>query len=93
MNFNVPKISNIVTPNGDGINDTWIIPDKYLAGTNTHIVILSSFGEIVFQTDNYDNYSGWPQTSIEFNNFNPVYYYIITPNGQSTKKGSITLVK
>jgi hypothetical protein len=93
VNLNVPKISNIVTPNGDGVNDTWIIPDKYLAGTNTHIVILSSLGEIVYQTDDYDNYNGWPQTSIEFNNFNPVYYYIITPTGESAKKGSITLLK
>ena len=93
VNLNVPKISNIVTPNGDGVNDTWIIPDQYISGTNTHIMILSSLGEIVFESDNYDNYSGWPQTSIEFNNFNPVYYYIITPNGGSAKKGSITLVK
>lgn len=93
VNLNVPKISNIVTPNGDGINDTWIIPDLYIGGTNTHIMILSSLGEIVFETDNYDNYDGWPQKAIEFNNFNPVYYYIITPNGGSAKKGSITLVK
>jgi hypothetical protein len=93
VNLNVSKISNIVTPNGDGVNDTWIVPDKYLAGTNTHIKILSSLGEIVYQTDNYDNYSGWPQTAIEFNNFNPVYYYIITPTGESAKKGSITLLK
>ncbi|MDR6845139.1 gliding motility-associated C-terminal domain-containing protein [Flavobacterium granuli] len=93
VNLNVPKISNIITPNGDGVNDTWIIPDKYLTGTNTHISILSSLGEIVYQTDNYDNYNGWPQTAIEFNNFNPVYYYIITPTGESAKKGSITLVK
>lgn len=93
VNLNVPKISNIVTPNGDGVNDTWIIPDQYISGTNTHIVILSSLGEIVYQTDNYDNYNGWPQTVIEFNNFNPVYYYIITPTGGSAKKGSITLLK
>jgi gliding motility-associated-like protein len=92
-NFNVPQIANIVTPNGDGVNDTWIIPDQYISGTNTQVMILNSLGEIVFQTDNYDNYSGWPQTTIKFSNFNPVYYYIITPTGQSAKKGSITLVK
>jgi hypothetical protein len=92
-NFNVPQIANIVSPNNDGANDTWIIPDQYISGTNTQVMILSSSGEIVFQTDNYDNYNGWPQTTIEFNNFNPVYYYIITPTGQSAKKGSITLVK
>jgi hypothetical protein len=92
-NYNVPQISNVVSPNNDGANDTWIIPDQYISGTNTQVMILSSSGEIVFQTDNYDNYNGWPQTAIEFNNYNPVYYYIITPTGQSAKKGSITLVK
>jgi gliding motility-associated-like protein len=92
-NFNVPQVANIVTPNGDGVNDTWIIPDQYISGSNTHVMILSSLGEIVFETDNYDNYNGWPQTAVEFNNYNPVYYYIITPTSSSAKKGSITLVK
>lgn len=93
VSLSAAKISNIVSPNGDNVNDTWIIPDQYEAGTNTHVMILSSLGEIVFETDNYDNYNGWPQTVIEFKNFNPVYYYIITPTGGSAKKGSITLVK
>jgi hypothetical protein len=91
-NFDATKIPNVVTPDRE-TNKTWIIPEEYLVGTNTHIVILSSLGEIVFETDNYDNYNGWPQTAIEFKNFNPVYYYIITPTGGSAKKGSITLVK
>ncbi|WP_185965903.1 gliding motility-associated C-terminal domain-containing protein [Flavobacterium sp. ZT3R18] len=103
-NFNVPQIANIVTPNNDGANDTWIIPDDYIDG-KAKVMILSSLGEIVFETDNYDNYgtddcvdkvhcSNWPNTNTpEFNNYNPVYYYIITPTGQSAKKGSITLVK
>jgi hypothetical protein len=85
--FDVLKISNILTP-----AHSWIIPEEYTGG-KAKIMILSSLGEIVFESDNYDNYNGWPQTSIEFNNFNPVYYYIITPNGGSAKKGSITLVK
>nr|WP_315203383.1 gliding motility-associated C-terminal domain-containing protein [uncultured Flavobacterium sp.] len=92
INYNVPKIPNIITPNNDGTNDSWIIPDIY-SNTNTHVTILSSLGEIVFETDNYDNYNGWPQSNIEFKNFNPIYYYIIAPNGESAKKGSITLLK
>jgi gliding motility-associated-like protein len=92
IDYNVPKIPNIISPNNDGANDTWIIPDIY-SNTNTRVTILSSLGEIVFETDNYDNYNGWPQSDIEFKNFNPVYYYIITPNGESAKKGSITLLK
>jgi len=87
VNTNVSKISNILTP-----EHTWIIPDQYTGG-QAQVKILNSYGEVVFQTDNYDNYSGWPQTAIEFKNFNPVYYYIITPTGGSAKKGSITLVK
>jgi hypothetical protein len=92
IDYNVSKIANIISPNNDGVNDTWIIPDDY-NNTNTHVSILNSLGEIVFETDNYDNYNGWPQTNIEFKNFNPVYYYIITPNGSSAKKGSITVLK
>ncbi|WP_228520968.1 gliding motility-associated C-terminal domain-containing protein [Flavobacterium sp. HJJ] len=92
INYNVPKIPNIITPNNDGTNDTWIIPDIY-SNSNTHVTILSSLGEIVFETDNYDNFSGWPQSDIEFKNFNPVFYYIIAPTGDSAKKGSITLLK
>jgi hypothetical protein len=85
--FNVPKISNILTP-----EHTWIIPNQYTGG-QANVMILNSYGEIVFQTNNYVNDNGWPQTSIEFKNFNPVYYYIITPTSGSAKKGSITLVK
>jgi gliding motility-associated-like protein len=92
FDYNVPKIPNIITPNNDGTNDTWIIPDLY-SNTNTRVTILNSLGEIVFETDNYDNYDGWPQYDIEFKNFNPVYYYIIAPNGESAKKGSLTLLK
>ena len=89
---NVAFIPNIISPNGDGINDTWIVPVAYTNGL-ANIMILSSVGKNVFQTDNYDNNNGWPQTPIEFTNFNPVYYYIITPTDGSVKKGSITLVK
>jgi hypothetical protein len=92
IDYNVPKIPNIISPNNDGNNDTWIIPDDF-SNTNTKVIILSSLGEIVFETDNYDNYNGWPQSAIEFKNFNPVFYYIITPNVGSDKKGSITLLK
>ncbi len=92
VDYNVSKIPNIISPNNDGTNDTWIIPDEYTNG-KANVLILSSVGENVFQTENYDNYSGWPQAPIDFKNFNPVYYYIITPSAGSAKKGSITLVK
>ena len=87
----VAKIPNLISPNGDGANDTWEIPQKYVGGTNTQVVILSSQGEIAINTNNYQN--NWPQNQLDFETVNPVYYYIITTSDGKTKKGTITVVK
>ncbi len=41
---------NIITPNGDGINDTFEIAEK-----NTKIEIWNRWGKLVFKSDNYQN--------------------------------------
>jgi gliding motility-associated-like protein len=87
----VANIPNVVSPNGDGINDTWVIPQEYVSGTNTEVLIISSQGETVLQTKNYLN--NWPQNQLDFKSINPVYYYIIKTGNNSTKKGSITVIK
>jgi gliding motility-associated-like protein len=87
----VAKIPNVISPNGDGINDTWEIPQQYISGTNTLITIFNSQGNIVFSTNNYQN--NWPENQIDFKDINPLYYYIITPLNGQTKKGTITIVK
>jgi gliding motility-associated-like protein len=88
---NVTNIPNLVSPNGDGINDTWIIPQEYVSGTNTKVQLISSLGEIVLDTNDYQN--NWPENGNDFKNINPVYYYIITTQDQKVNKGSITIVK
>ncbi len=87
----VPNIPNLISPNGDGINDTWIIPQEYVSGTNTDITIISSQGQIELQTNNYLN--NWPETELNFTDVNPVYYYVITTENNKIFKGSITVVK
>lgn len=88
---NVEKIPNVISPNGDGANDTWVIPQKYVNGTNAEVVIISSMGKVEFKTNNYQN--NWPENEIIFADVNPVYYYIITPINGKQKKGTITVIK
>lgn len=88
---NVTLIPNLISPNNDGINDTWILPQEYVSGTNTEILLLNSRGEIALQTNNYQN--NWPENALDFKLVNPIYYYIITTQDNKVKKGSITVVK
>ncbi|MGC1632508.1 MAG: gliding motility-associated C-terminal domain-containing protein [Gelidibacter sp.] len=87
----VEKIPNLISPNGDGINDTWVIPTKYVNGTQTEVIIMNNQGKVVLQTTAYMN--NWPQDPMELSSINQVFYYIITTPDRQTKKGSITVVK
>ena len=87
----VDKIPNVVSPNGDQINDTWIIPTQYVSGTNTEVIIMTNRGKVVLKTNDYQN--NWPENDLDLTSINQVYYYIITTTDNKTKKGSITVVK
>ncbi|XCF05245.1 gliding motility-associated C-terminal domain-containing protein [Tamlana crocina] len=87
----VAEIPNLISPNADGSNDTWVIPQQYVNGSGAEITILSAQGKVVLQTNNYQN--NWPENQIDFKDITPVYYYIIKPQNGSEKKGSITVIK
>lgn len=87
----VLEIPNLISPNGDGMNDTWVIPQEFVNGTEAEVIIISSQGKVEFQTTNYLN--DWPQNELDFKDINPVYYYIITTSNGKTNKGSITVVR
>jgi len=87
----VSNIPNLISPNGDNINDTWMLPQAYISGTNTEIIIMDATGNVVLKTNDYRN--NWPQNELNFKNINPVYYYVITTQNNNIRKGSITIVK
>jgi gliding motility-associated-like protein len=87
----VENIPNVISPNGDGINDTWVIPTTYVSGSNTEIIIFSSQGEKVFNTKDYLN--NWPEDQLGSGSVIQLYYYMIIPQDLEPKKGSITILK
>ena len=87
----VAKIPNVISPNGDGINDSWVIPTQYVSGTNTLVTIMNNYGKVLLQTDNYNN--NWPENELNASGINQVYYYVIQTTNNETRKGSITVIK
>lgn len=87
---NVENIPNLISPNGDGINDRWVIPTKYVSGTNTMVMIMDNYGKVVLQTDNYLN--NWPESDLGISSINQVFYYVIQSDNE-TRKGSVTVIK
>lgn len=83
--------NNMITPNGDGVNDTWVVKNIKLY-PNNELKIFDREGRVVFSVFGYDN--SWDGMF----NGNPLkedtYYYILTiDSGKSRKTGFISIVK
>jgi gliding motility-associated-like protein len=75
-------IMGIITPNGDGLNDTWVIIgiENF---RNNNVKIYNRWGNLVYEKDyyqnNWDGHSDGRLTIMESSKLLPVgvYYYII----------------
>lgn len=86
-----PVIPNAFSPNGDGINDKWIILylDSYPGCT---VDIFNRYGQRVFRSTGY----GTPWDGTMNGNALPVgtYYWIVNPrNGRPVEKGAVTIIR
>jgi gliding motility-associated-like protein len=92
---NVPQnnvtANNLLTPNGDGRNDTWFIKNIDLFPNNT-VTVFDHSGKILFTKKGYNNdwdgnYNGQPLKE-------DTYYYVIDLGpGDKQIKGYITVLK
>jgi gliding motility-associated-like protein len=89
----ITAVPNVFTPNGDGINDQWFIPEIYTT-SEVEVFIYSASGEILHQGNyNNDPSEAWPQTTLSHIKYNPVFYYRILRGSEVLEQGSLTLIK
>ncbi|MGB3006471.1 MAG: PKD domain-containing protein [Chitinophagaceae bacterium] len=86
-----PSIPNIFSPNGDGVNDKWIIQYLETYPDNT-VEIFNRYGQRIFSSVGYG--TPWDGTI----NGKPVpigtYYYIVNPkNGRKTMSGYVDVIR
>lgn len=93
-----PEVANTITPNGDGLNDTFVF-DKLLFGKpdqypDNELIVFNRWGDIVYQAKPYLN--DWQgQTDSGQDLPHGTYYYILRldiSNGDIIR-GDITIVK
>jgi gliding motility-associated-like protein/uncharacterized repeat protein (TIGR01451 family) len=87
----IPIIPNAFTPNGDGINDVWLI-ENLGTYTTCSVRIFNRYGEEVFTSVGYQTpwngiFKGVPLPT-------GTYYYMIDPKkGRKVVSGSITILR
>jgi gliding motility-associated-like protein len=89
------NVRDIFSPNGDGINDNWLVYDRNNCLSNAAVTVFNRYGTIVYENKNYNN--NWQGT---YNNKplpDGTYYATVTVtliNGnKQTIKTSVTLVR
>ncbi len=97
-------IEQLVTPNGDGYNDTWELNDvlKYCqeCGKQARVILFNRWGAKVYEKDGYmldeDRFAGYSQNGLDYQNKKKLpdgtYFYIIKVDGEKGKTGFINIV-
>ncbi|MFC6997081.1 T9SS type B sorting domain-containing protein [Rufibacter roseus] len=85
------EANNILTPNGDGKNDVWVIWNINTFPGNK-IKVFDTAGRVVFEAENYAN--DWNGTYQGSSLAHGVYYYVIDlGSGIPPAKGALTIIR
>lgn len=88
------SIPNAITPNGDEINDSWVISRQGNCKT-INVFVYNRYGNLVYQKNDYQN--DWKGTYKGLSVPDGTYYYIVTTltnySRTRTFKGNITILR
>ena len=84
------QIPSLFTPNNDGVNDYWKIPNLELYG-KLEVSIYNRYGQTVYQSDDYKNdwYGTWNSMDLP----SASYYYIIKSSTKGIIKGVVNIIR
>ena len=84
-------IPNTFTPNGDGVNDTWIVTNLERFPNST-LRIFDRWGQTVLESTNYDQ--SWQGRFQGKDLPEDTYFYLIDKgNGDPPRRGSLTIIR
>ncbi|MBC7886309.1 MAG: PKD domain-containing protein [Ferruginibacter sp.] len=88
-----PKVPNTFTPNGDGINERWLI--RHLESyPDCRVQVFTRNGQLVYESKGYSDATAWNGTINGKTLPIDTYYYIIEPgSGRKAITGYVTIVK
>lgn len=83
-------IPNVLTPfNGDGVNDTWKLPNKFAFQPSVKVIVFTSNGKEVLNTSDYQN--NWPQRNTLRGGM--IFYFKVIKEGSLIKAGTISVLE
>jgi gliding motility-associated-like protein len=96
--LNGVKVPNVFTPNGDGINDRWMVPYAGLF-PDLEVKIFNRWGYTIWEAKGSEAVKGWDGNNSRGNPYpTGTYYYVINFNvagssGWKPISGSVTIVR
>jgi gliding motility-associated-like protein len=84
-----PEVNNVFSPNGDGINEYWVI-DNLMFYPQNELVVINRWGNEVLTLKNYQN--DWNGSDLS----EGTYFYILKVemcDGEHTMNGYVTILR